>query len=695
MRKILSLGIVVLMLLSVVPAMELVSAQGAENMWVINSKELVWKDAIDDQGHQKDNWLPRGTSTHFDLKEFRITTDGEYVYFLAVFNDMSNIQLGYNGATFMAIAVDYKAGGETWLAGNSGLQVNSNAKWDYQIVVNLADPSYSGDTVTVDLQNAGNWGKIFYIVDNSWSQLAVLGAKMSVNITNNVIELAIPKSLFGGTIPSSLNVTVMTAPGWADGDGNGGVWGEAFDFVSDKTSDEEKSNGVVDYYINIDTSKVSGHSPITVDGDVSDWPGEFVLPKPELTVSVSSNVLDVERWQPANITLSVKNMGEVDAKNVTVYLYDNDNLIKSWFLNISANSEIELSYLYTYSSAWGTHTLKAVVDPDNEIEEVNEDNNIDTVDIEVGRVAKTQNDMVKMGMYVWPKLYMPKYNETLEMVTNLSQMSLPRKYDDQIKAFRLRLNESMQLYQEGNKSINMPHYELRGAMKIFSAYSRLLRLQKDINEFLENLKFKKKIDGLLNDWNETSLVAQNKEAFGAGAHLDSLYVDYDDNYLYIGLKTENTETWRIAYGIGLDYKNGGYTGDTDAWDRKMGFDRGIDAEIYFYWNGPFFGEEGSNTITQGKIAIWNGANWMYYPAFKNASIKYVGGDMGLQTLEMAIPWELLGGKPEKIYISAWIAGANPGDSAVNSLPDDPSMHDSDNEWGDQDKISTFAEVLIK
>ena len=30
-------------------------------------------------------------------------------------------------------------------------------------------------------------------------------------------------------------------------------------------------------------------------------------------------------------------------------------------------------------------------------------------------------------------------------------------------------------------------------MKIFSAYSRLLRLQKDINEFLENLKFKKKI----------------------------------------------------------------------------------------------------------------------------------------------------------------------------------------------------------
>jgi len=422
---------------------------------------------------------------------------------------------------------------------------------------------------------------------------------------------------------------------------------------------------------------------------------DIPIPKPELTVSLSSNVLDVEQWQPANITIKVNNIGEVDAQNVTVHLYDGNDLLKSWVVNLSAHAEVNLTYLYTYSEAWGVHTLKAVVDPNNEIDEANEDNNVATLDIIVGQIAERQNRFIRFGMYVWPKIYPAKYAETKEMVENVSSMGLPSKYEDTIKGFELKLNESLELFNEGKSLIYKPHYELRGAMKMFSAYSRLLRLQREIKDFLESLEFKKKIDGSLSDWNETSLVAQNKAGAGAGAYLDALYVDYDDEYIYIALSTKNTESWRIAYGFAFDYKDGGYTGDTDAWGRKIGFTRGVDAEIYLYWNGPFFGEPGTNTITSAEFAIWNGTGWSYLPLFKNASVKYIGGENGLQTLEMAIPWELFGEKPEKIYIVAWITGANAGDSAVTTIPDDPSVHDSDNEWGDADVISTFAEVYIE
>ncbi|USS40789.1 hypothetical protein NF865_00735 [Thermococcus aggregans] len=590
-----------------------------------------------------------------DLDKLYVSYDDQYLYIALTTNNTQSWDVAYG------IGIDVLDGGYTGDQDSWGRKIAFSRGIDYELYF-----WWSGGDGAITSANFNRYNG--YVGNNYWESWDYNFASFDYAYTGNsnglqTLEIRIPWSALGG------GVSQVALIAWiAGGDGSSAV-------------DTVPLDPAVDGSDWTDQDYLSNFAII-----------EIPIPKPELTVSISSDVLDVEQWQPANITIKVKNIGEVDAQNVTVHLYDGSNLLKSWVVDLPANTEVILTYLYPYSEAWGVHTLKAVVDPENKIEEVNEGNNVATLDIIVGQVAERQNKLVRLGMYVWPRIYPAKYEETKKLVEEVASMGLPGNI---IEEFELNLNESLALFNEGKSLIYTPNYELRGALKMFSAYSRLLRLQREIKDFLESLEFKKKIDGSLSDWNETSLVAQNKAGAGSGAYLDALYVDYDDKYLYIALSTKNMESWRIAYGFALDYKEGGYTGDTDAWDRKIGFTRGVDTEIYLYWHGPFFDEPGTNSITTAELAIWNGNGWSYIPLFKNAAVKYTGGENGLQILEMAIPWELLGGKPEKIYIVAWITGANPGDSAVTTIPDDPSVHDSDNEWGDEDIISTFAEVYIK
>ena len=82
---------------------------------------------------------------------------------------------------------------------------------------------------------------------------------------------------------------------------------------------------------------------------------------------------------------------------------------------------------------------------------------------------------------------------------------------------------------------------------------------------------------------------------------------YDATYLYIGFDTQNSGSWDVAYGIGIDTKPGGYyTGDSDAWGRKINFDAGyaVDYEIYFWWSG-------GSGVTSDNFCIWTGSDWDY------------------------------------------------------------------------------------
>ncbi|NJE49627.1 right-handed parallel beta-helix repeat-containing protein [Thermococcus sp. 9N3] len=215
----------------------------------------------------------------------------------------------------------------------------------------------------------------------------------------------------------------------------------------------------------------------------------------------------------------------------------------------------------------------------------------------------------------------------------------------------------------------------------------------------------KTIDGSLEDWGQSSPLATAPDSGLPGANLESLYVSWDSDYLYIALTTRNNESWDVSYGIAIDvdpYTQFGYIGyreQNDAWNRSIGFDSryGIDYELYGWWSG------GKLTFDNGtheglqliKYDVATGS-WIYdyQDRFSGYSAAYTGDSTtGLKTLEVRIPWEALGGRQGDIAIIAWIAGGS-GSSAVSSVPWTGAVSDSSDEWADSDVLSNLAMLYV-
>ncbi len=168
----------------------------------------------------------------------------------------------------------------------------------------------------------------------------------------------------------------------------------------------------------------------------------------------------------------------------------------------------------------------------------------------------------------------------------------------------------------------------------------------------------------------------------AGANLDSLFFSWDSTGLYLSFTAKNTESWDVAYGIGLDWKSGGYTGGGDAWGREINTSSGLDAEIYFWWSGV------DSAITSMDFCRFTGTGWRY-DSLEEWSCK---GKNGLQFLEIKIPWDSLGGVPQEIKIAVWICGGD-GSSAVDKIPYETTLEDGADEWTDTDSFSVFYSIF--
>ncbi|MEM1635153.1 MAG: hypothetical protein QW545_03000 [Thermosphaera sp.] len=217
-----------------------------------------------------------------DLLQFRVTGDSEFLYLLFILNDTSGFSIGDNGATFIALAINRNGstGGTEFFAGNSETRVASDAAWDYQVVVNLADSRYSGQgktALTEGLQS--NWGGIFYLVDKDWSFITGERALMGVDLSRNSIEVRIPWGLIGG-VPSGgvffLRLSLITARGWSNYDGNGGgTWDIGGDNISDALDAmttagpntwDEVGDGVVDYFADVYFTTTPPYYPVPEPG---------------------------------------------------------------------------------------------------------------------------------------------------------------------------------------------------------------------------------------------------------------------------------------------------------------------------------------------------------------------------------------------------------------------------------------------
>ncbi|AFK22338.1 hypothetical protein Py04_0737 [Pyrococcus sp. ST04] len=571
-----------------------------DNSYEVTSGYFIWKDAVGDQRKDKDPYLPGKSSEHSDLVEFGVTKDEKYVYFLLMFENMSNIKIGDNGATFVAIPIDYKAGGVYWFAGD--MDTKTIIPWDIQIVVNLASSEYSGEKEVVAGPGSSK-SSLFYILDSDGNIIQVSDAIVGINLDMNTIEIRIPLSAINNSETIKLQVATAFSYGpavWNFGDpfANDDI-SDIVDTISEASTEEELKDNIPDYYIKITFNA------------------------------------GVERGEVIN--------------------YLEERLAEERRRNVNAFMDVARYY----------------------------------------GLSRFQTEYAKYSI----------------LLQNLSSLSVPAEFTKEIEELTSKVYELERLYNEAVRDVNSGKFTISTAVKIYRAYTGLIRINAKLQRIIEIItskelewaremqelkkELKKNIDGNLTDWSVKPLV-EDTTGFGQeGADLKALYVDYDDNFLYLALRTNNKASWRIAYGISLDYKEGGYTTGGDAWGRNIDFTRGIDAQIYLFWNGEFFGSPGTNNITSANLAIWRNGTWEYLKLDKYAFYAYSGGDDGLQTLEIAIPWKVLGGKPEKIYIVAYITGQGIGDSAVDALPDQPALHDSDNEWTDFDEFTNFAEVIIK
>lgn len=581
------------------------TAELSDNTYDVVSGTFIWKDAENDHRTDKDIYLSETdyTSSHADLTEVAVTKDDHYVYFLFKFRNMSNMKLGANGATFIAVPIDYRDGGKAGRFAGS-MDTGSVIEWDIQMAVNLKCSGCTGDTAVMPAGNSVE--SMLYFIDPDNNIVTVNGAVVAVNLTANTVEVKVPVEVFGGATKFSFQVA--TGLSWG-----GGVWNfgdpfndddisDAVDVLSDKPTEDEVLDGYLDYYIKIETNGI------------------------------------VKEANAVDYTLVRRKM----------------ELQEFWGNFIALNR---------YYGVW-----------------------------------HFKND----------------YERYLELREYFENANLPEEIAEKVREYEDTVTDLLKLYNEGKESIDKGNAAFGASLKIFRAYTGLKRVLKEMEalkvtveegnfeklQHLEELSknLTKTIDGDLFDWSVPP-VAVDEAGYGQdGANLKALYVDYDDQFLYIALTTENKASWRIAYGISLDYKDGGYTGDQDSWGKKVSFSRGIDAQLYFFWNGEFFGDPGTSTITSAQLVLWNGTGWEYKDLQWVGFYAYTGDQKdGLQTLEIAIPWEALGVKPGEINIVAYVTGQAAGDSAVDSLPLQDAVKDTEpgQEWGDADTFTQFVTVTVE
>jgi len=157
------------------------------------------------------------------------------------------------------------------------------------------------------------------------------------------------------------------------------------------------SKGYVDYIIGGSNTSYAFHAEY----------GMFKVTeeaKPDLVPEIDIPELILPGESAFNVT--VYNRGTLESNETTMNVYVDDSLVETTNMPAIGVGAYE-TFLYTYNFAEGSHTIKAVVDPDNLNDELNEDNNVSETNV----VAAAKPDLI--GHIEVPE-YIKKYkNDTV------------------------------------------------------------------------------------------------------------------------------------------------------------------------------------------------------------------------------------------------------------------------------------------
>ena len=230
-----------------------------DNEYIIDEGEWIWRDAANDEITFFSKPDPS-----VDIIEVRVTGNQTFLFIMVKFKDLSSIEIGKIGSTYLAITIDVDTvdrGGE-WIGYESDTSVK--ARWEYQIIVNLASPQ-AEEGKTLRLGESGSDPFILYKYERGESKIVdpfsvegALNASTAVNLTTSVIEIQLPWEVIGG-IPkrNPLRFTCASARGWAFKDKGctkevgGPERSDILDCVSDLSSGEELRDNCIGYYFKI------------------------------------------------------------------------------------------------------------------------------------------------------------------------------------------------------------------------------------------------------------------------------------------------------------------------------------------------------------------------------------------------------------------------------------------------------------
>ncbi|MEM2679113.1 MAG: hypothetical protein QXU01_01665 [Candidatus Hadarchaeales archaeon] len=201
----------------------------AVNTYTVENGEWIWKDNTGDQrtdveGHE-----------NCDMSEFRVTGDTENIYFLLRFTNMTD---AWRVLVYIAVDTTLNSAGNEWFPDFTTTLVNANARWERVIKASVATTGY---------------------YNTSW-QYTTAGASY-FSATNKTVEISMPWSALGVSLPATLRFTVMICADNGSGfpvDIGGGSISDALDVITTVSGNTwgEVSDNVIDYYfdVNFDSS---------------------------------------------------------------------------------------------------------------------------------------------------------------------------------------------------------------------------------------------------------------------------------------------------------------------------------------------------------------------------------------------------------------------------------------------------------